>query len=180
MTVLHAHTRARPPAGDDLVRDALRAQVARLDAELATYPVRVGATRARRPHLLGLAELERVRDDLVERVHAARVDAAERERSEQAARERLEAMLADPAAYVGERVRLSELGLPGCGSYRVRPRLGLLGMLRGWWVVKLSSGCPLSGALGAIWPSGRRRGRRPPIAPRSTLTGQHLAAYVDG
>jgi hypothetical protein len=26
----------------------------------------------------------------------------------------------------------------------VRPRLGLIGMLCGWWQVKLSSGCPLS------------------------------------
>jgi hypothetical protein len=25
----------------------------------------------------------------------------------------------------------------------VRPRLGLIGMLMGWWQVKLSSGCPL-------------------------------------
>jgi hypothetical protein len=27
----------------------------------------------------------------------------------------------------------------------VRPRLGLIGMLMGWWQVKLSSGCPLPG-----------------------------------
>jgi hypothetical protein len=26
----------------------------------------------------------------------------------------------------------------------VRPRLGLIGMLAGWWHVKLSSGCPLA------------------------------------
>jgi hypothetical protein len=26
----------------------------------------------------------------------------------------------------------------------VRPRLGLIGMLMGWWQVKLSSGCPLA------------------------------------
>ena len=27
--------------------------------------------------------------------------------------------------------------------WQVRPRLGLIGMLMGWWQVKLSSGCPL-------------------------------------
>ena len=32
----------------------------------------------------------------------------------------------------------------GCGAYQVRPRLGLIGMLMGWWQVKLSSGCPVS------------------------------------
>jgi hypothetical protein len=36
-----------------------------------------------------------------------------------------------------------ELGAGGCGVWRVRPRLGLVGMLMGWWQVKLSSGCPL-------------------------------------
>jgi len=37
-----------------------------------------------------------------------------------------------------------ELGEGGCGVYQVRPRLGLIGMLAGWWHVKLSSGCPLA------------------------------------
>ena len=32
----------------------------------------------------------------------------------------------------------------GCGVYQVRPRLGIIGMLAGWWHVKLSSGCPLA------------------------------------
>jgi hypothetical protein len=32
----------------------------------------------------------------------------------------------------------------GCGVWQVRPRLGLIGMLMGWWQVKLSSGCPLA------------------------------------
>ena len=41
------------------------------------------------------------------------------------------------------RVSCRELGEPGCGVWQVRPRLGLIGMLMGWWQVKLSSGCPL-------------------------------------
>jgi hypothetical protein len=51
-------------------------------------------------------------------------------------------MLADPAAHRGERIALRELGRPGCGVYAVKPRLGLVGMLAGWWQVTLSSGCP--------------------------------------
>jgi hypothetical protein len=51
-------------------------------------------------------------------------------------------MLADPARHRRERVTLAELGRPGCGVYSVRPRLGLVGMLAGWWEVTLSSGCP--------------------------------------
>jgi hypothetical protein len=52
-------------------------------------------------------------------------------------------MLADPAAHRWERVTREDLGEPGCGGWHVRPRAGLLGMLAGWWEVKLSSGCPL-------------------------------------
>ena len=40
----------------------------------------------------------------------------------------------------------ADLGVGGCGVWHVRPRLGLIGMLMGWWQVKLSSGCPLSPA----------------------------------
>jgi hypothetical protein len=39
--------------------------------------------------------------------------------------------------------RLHELGLPGCGVYRARPRFGAVGRLAGWWEITLSSGCPL-------------------------------------
>ncbi len=44
------------------------------------------------------------------------------------------------------RVSNREIGEPGCGVWHVRPRLGLIGMLMGWWEVKLSSGCPLAAA----------------------------------
>ena len=52
-------------------------------------------------------------------------------------------MLLDPAKHRFARVSCRDLGEPGCGVYMVRPRLGLIGMLAGWWQVKLSSGCPL-------------------------------------
>jgi hypothetical protein len=56
--------------------------------------------------------------------------------------ERLAAMRAAPADHRGERVTSAELGEPGCRHWQVRPRLGLIGRLAGWWRVKLSSGCP--------------------------------------
>jgi hypothetical protein len=52
-------------------------------------------------------------------------------------------MLLDPARHRHVRIRRRELGESGCGVWHVRPRLGLVGMLMGWWQVKLSSGCPL-------------------------------------
>jgi hypothetical protein len=51
-------------------------------------------------------------------------------------------MFANPGRHRWVRVSLAELGQSGCGAYHVRPRLGLIGMLAGWWEVKLSSGCP--------------------------------------
>jgi hypothetical protein len=51
-------------------------------------------------------------------------------------------MFANPAAHRFVRLHRSELGVHGCGSYEVRPRMGIIGMLMGWWHVKLSSGCP--------------------------------------
>ncbi|MHB1571699.1 MAG: hypothetical protein ACYC0H_21190, partial [Solirubrobacteraceae bacterium] len=59
------------------------------------------------------------------------------------ARALLSRMLEDPAGHRLCRITCRELGEPGCGAWEVRPRLGLIGMLMGWWQVKLSSGCPL-------------------------------------
>ncbi|HVE68929.1 MAG TPA: hypothetical protein VNB64_10150, partial [Solirubrobacteraceae bacterium] len=98
--------------------------------------------RARGPWVLSLGELERVRDRLVETVHAAEAAAVARADAHSAARARLAAMLVDPPSHRWERVTRQDLGEPGCGAYHVRPRAGLLGMLAGWWEVKLSSGCP--------------------------------------
>ena len=73
----------------------------------------------------------------------------------------LELMRLDPGAYRFTRISRQELGEPGCGVWQVRPRLGLIGMLMGWWQVKLSSGCPLARGRGL-----RAAARRPP-APSS-------------
>jgi hypothetical protein len=144
-TVLHDPERA--------ARRSLRGQIARLEQELseafvAAYPMAVlspvalaGARREAR--MLDLGELERVRDDLVERLRATRVAIAERAEEHAANRLYLERMLLDPGKHRFARVSRSDIGEPGCGEWQVRPRLGLIGMLMGWWQVKLSSGCPL-------------------------------------
>jgi hypothetical protein len=110
-------------------RADLRAQIAALELRGARVAAGGG------PRLLSLGDLERVRDGLAARPEPPADD-------HEGARIRLERMLAEPTAHRWERVALAELGEPGCGVYAVRPRLGLIGMLAGWWQVKLSSGCP--------------------------------------
>ena len=144
--------------GDELAaRRSLRAQISRLERELGdafvtAYPMgglgEVPAPRPADPRLLDLGELECVRDELAERLHSARMTIAERADIQEANRLQLERMLLDPAKHRFARVACRDLGEPGCGVWQVRPRLGLIGMLMGWWQVKLSSGCPLPGGRG--------------------------------
>ena len=134
-------------------RRTLRDQIARLEAQLADCVATALTTRgavpvavagAQGPRVLGIAELERVRDDLADRLAQARQELTERGLAQERARVRLERMLLAPGRHKFERVAAAELGEGGCGVYHVRPRLGLIGMLAGWWHVKLSSGCPLA------------------------------------
>jgi hypothetical protein len=151
-------------------RRTLQAQIARLERELAdaivaafphvparpdAAPERGKATfphvcvpeapgPARGPRLLDLGELERVRDDLAERVRGARVTITERAEHEARSRALLEEMLREPARHKWVRVWAADVGERSCGAYHVRPRLGIVGMLMGWWHVKVSSGCPLA------------------------------------
>ncbi len=74
---------------------------------------------------------------------------AERAEQQEASRLRLERMLLEPGRYRFHRVARADVGESGCGVYQVRPRLGLVGMLMGWWEVKLSSGCPLAEGRGS-------------------------------
>jgi hypothetical protein len=143
-------------AGQRAARDDLRAQIARLERELAhlaasTYPrlpapppVRAGAPG---PRVLGLGDLERVRDGLAARLTWQRSAAADQAERQAVAREMLERMYADPPAHRRERLTNADLGMPGCATYEVVPRLGLVGVLANWWEVKVSSGCPLP------WPA---------------------------
>jgi hypothetical protein len=138
-------------AGERAAKESLRAQVTRLERELSRivvegYPyIRACAGAGELsggPRLLSLGELERQRDALVEQVRAAHVRTAARAKSEQRARGLLAAMQLEPGRYRFVRLRVADLGEGGCGVWEVRPRLGLIGMLAGWWQVKLSSGCP--------------------------------------
>jgi hypothetical protein len=138
-------------------RRSLRKQISRLEGELAdafvtAYPMggldQVPPPARRDPRLLDLGELERIRDELAERLHAARVTISRRADVQAANRLYLEQMLLEPAKHRFARVSCRDLGEPGCGVWQVRPRLGLIGMLMGWWQVKLSSGCPLAKGRG--------------------------------
>jgi hypothetical protein len=130
-------------------RKALRGQIARLDAQTSAlvaeaFPValdlpRIGSAGAR---IMSLAELEARRDAMANRLEDARAALSSIRASQQEARGLVEQMLADPKAYKWLRVSRDEAGLDGCGHWHVRPRLGLIGMLAGWWHVKISSGCP--------------------------------------
>jgi hypothetical protein len=148
-------------------RQALCAQVAKLERELSEIVVErfphirppasalasarkrpgassVGGNRfAGAPRLLDLGQLERTRDELAGMVQTVRRAATERAELETRSRELLERMQREPGRYKFVRLPVRDLGEHGCGVWEVRPRLGMLGMLAGWWQVKLSSGCPL-------------------------------------
>ncbi|HET9721272.1 MAG TPA: hypothetical protein VFP55_14420 [Solirubrobacteraceae bacterium] len=139
-------------ADEGAARRTLRAQIAKLERELSdafvtAFPDRLApeaAPAGHAPRLLSLGELEQVRDSLADRLHDLRSAISERADIQRANRVALERMLLNPGEHRFEVMRLRDLGEPGCGAYQVRPRLGLIGMLRGWWQVKLSSGCPLA------------------------------------
>lgn len=137
----------------------LRRQIARLEAELGgLFGEAFGHTEvphriepiATAPRVLDLGELEVIRDRLADRVAEARSALVERARVEAECAELVERMLAAPRDFKWVRVSREDLGLPGCGHWHSKPRLGPIGMLMGWWRVKVSSGCPLSGRLEAV------------------------------
>jgi hypothetical protein len=148
-----------PGVDERPARAQLRTQIARLELELAglfgeafgrVELDRPAASPASAPRLLDLGGLEQARDRLAERVAAARQALRRRADEETASRELLRAMLERPADYKWVRVTRSEIGEPGCGNWHSKPRLGPLGMLMGWWQVKVSSGCPLAGRPWAV------------------------------
>lgn len=146
-------------------RRTLRAQVARLERELSLLVASgfphipadaVGDLPAEAfggPRLLSLAQLERQRDTLAGRVQDVRCMARKRAEHERRSHELLARMELEPGRYKFVRLPVRDLGQGGCGVWEVRPRLGLIGMLAGWWQLTLSSGCPL--------PRGSRSRRGP-------------------
>lgn len=146
--------------GDErLARAELRRQIGRLEAQLAAlfadaFPrLRIDAgveAISSEPRALGLGDLEAIRDSLADRIAEARIQLRERAELETRNRELLERMLDAPAEHKWLRISRADVGEPGCGVWHSRPRLGPLGMLMGWWRVKVSSGCPLPGRLAAV------------------------------
>lgn len=139
-----------------LRRDLLD-QIARLERELAalfcsSYPRRgfdFGVpSRGGGPRLLRVSELEELRDDLADRLRDTRLRLGERAYVEQLNRQRIEAMLQAPEEHKWVVIGNEDIGEKGCKHWHSRPRLGLLGMLMGWWRVRISSGCPLARGRG--------------------------------
>ncbi|HEU4599633.1 MAG TPA: hypothetical protein VFS26_07795 [Solirubrobacterales bacterium] len=153
---------------EGLARRDLRRQIGQLEHELSglvaegfgRVEIESGvAAGAAGPRVLGLGELERVRDELADRVAEARTALAERARVESDNRELLRRMLADPRRFKWLRVHRADVGEPGCGAWHSLPVLGPVGMLMGWWRVKVSSGCPLAGRLAAVDHEGQSQAR---------------------
>ncbi len=138
------------PADRGAARRALRAQVARLEQELAelqrsAWPrtdIRAQVAGRSGARLLSLGQLEELRDGLA--AEAARVRRAldERGAEEEQSRRLLEEMLLEPERHPGARVSAADLGEPSCRVWQVSPAFGPLGRLLKWWRVRISSGCP--------------------------------------
>jgi hypothetical protein len=152
-------TELRIDGDERLARAELRRQIGRLEAQLGAlfadaFPRlqidAVVAAVASEPRALGLGDLEAVRDSLATRIGEARIQLRERAELETRNRELLKRMLAAPAEHKWLRISRADVGEPGCGHWHSRPRLGPLGMLMGWWRVRVSSGCPLPGRLAAV------------------------------
>ena len=155
--------------GERNARKTLRRQIARLEHELSStladrFPFvampqgyGVSASSSSGPCLPDLAELERSRDRLAAQVQELRGLTRRRNEHEHEARELLQRMRLEPGHYKYVRLPVSDLGQGGCGVWEVRPRLGLIGMLAGWWELTLSSGCPLElGSRESAAPGGDR------------------------
>ena len=137
-------------------RADLRRQIAVMEAELGelfstafprkgiefTVPAPGGG-----PRLLSVDELERVRDGLASRLVDVRGRLHDHTYVEERNRELIERMTAAPDRHKWVRVSNEDVGEPGCRHWHSRPRYGLVGMVMGWWRVKVSSGCPLAEGL---------------------------------
>lgn len=150
---------ARPRVAPDeaAARRSLRDQIARLETDLGAlfctaFP-RTGfdwhvASRGG-PRVLSLVELEELRDELADRLEHNRRLLGDRTYVEELSRRRIEEMLLEPERHKWTIVKNEDIGEPGCKSWHVLPRFGVLGMLFNWWRVRISSGCPLARGL---WP----------------------------
>jgi hypothetical protein len=133
-------------------RADLRRQIAAMELALArlfgsAFPrqgIEFGVAGLGGPRLLSVDELEQVRDALAARIHDVSRRLHDAAYVEEKNRGLIEEMTADPASYKWVRVGNDDIGEPGCKHWHSTPRWGPLGMLLGWWRVKISSGCPLA------------------------------------
>jgi len=140
----------RTDVDEAAARRSLREQIARLERELAAaftaaHPRKGLEWKVRSPggpRLLDVGELEALRDELATRLEDTRQTLGDRTRVERQNAGRIEEMVASPQRFKWVRISNEDIGEPGCKHWHSRPRLGLIGMLMGWWRVKISSGCP--------------------------------------
>jgi hypothetical protein len=157
----HIHPTTFPPGTgvtegtERLARNDLRRQIADLERRLgelfaSAFPRRgfewqVGAVGG--PRVLSTGDLERVRDALAVRLRDAQAELGRQAEVEEANRGLLERLVADPDEHHWVIVSNQDIGERGCKHWHSRPRWGILGMLMGWWRVRVSSGCPLAEGL---------------------------------
>jgi len=169
-----------PPEGLDTVlyehderaaRADLRRQIAAMELALArlfgsAFPrngIDFKVTGMGGPRLLSVDELEKVRDGLAARLQDVKGRLNDVAYVEEKNRELIEEMIDDPASHKWIRVYNDDIGEPGCKNWHAKPRWGPLGLLMGWWRVKISSGCPLA------------EGLRPPDAHQTAETKEAAA-----
>jgi hypothetical protein len=144
-----------PDVDERAARRSLLDQIAKLEKQLsalfcATYPrtgFRWAVASHGGPRMLGIAELEQIRDDLADRLAENRALLGDRTYVESRNRRLIEEMMLAPEKHKWMRIGAEDIGETGCKYWEVRPRLGIIGMLMGWWRVKISSGCPLAKPL---------------------------------
>ena len=170
-----SHLPPAPPPGLDtalyehdgrLARRDLRRQIAAMEAELgelfaSAFPrtgIEFQVTGMGGPRILSVDELEKVRDALAARLQDVKGELNDIGYVEEKHRALIERMTEDPTSHKWIRVSNEHIGEPGCRHWHSRPRWGILGMIMGWWRVKVSSGCPL--AVGVAPPA-----RTPPSPP---------------
>ena len=161
-TALHGHD-------ERSARAEMRRQIAAMEAELgrlfaSAFPrtgIEFGVPApGGGPRVLGVDELEGVRDSLAGRLREARAELGERTRVEQRNRVLIDEMAADPESHKWVRVSNEDIGEPGCRHWHSRPKWGPLGLLLNWWRVVVSSGCPLSAGLAAPPEMAKKRKRK--------------------
>jgi hypothetical protein len=149
------------------MRRELRRQIASLEGQMAelfatAFPRRgmsYSVAPAGGPRILGVAELEQVRDGLAIRLREAQLELGRRTYAEERNRETLERMIAEPRRFRWLRISNEDIGDRGCKHWHATPRWGPIGMLLNWWRVKLSSGCPLAKGRGLRPRPGADSGR---------------------